>query len=242
MRTGRSIACGPMPGAAIGTVLGAWRVSGCGVRTRTSLLKSFPAVGLVSLALALSPLRAQEPVPAQTFRIEAVMEGVSPATGRDGVTYRMKAYLGHERTRVDLDIPGAENVYLLLDNATGAGWAIGKQQDGALPVTADAYRELVVDPQAPCARLRARCQPIGQREIAGVRAIGMRYAGARNTGPGGSDRGDMWVDPSNGLVLAYDGRTRDRKVRRMRVTEARNEALPDALFELPAALGNNRAR
>lgn len=190
-------------------------------------------------AFAQAP-HAQDPGPPPlTFRIEAIVEGVSPATGLADTVYGMTAYVGAERTRVDLDMPGTEGVYLLVDNATGVGWAIGKEQDAAMPVNADAYRELVLDPQAPCAGMRARCQPIGQRDIAGIRAQGVRYSGARAAGPGGSDRGQVWIDPASGLVLGYDGRTRDRQVRRMRATDVQRQALPDALFELPAALGHN---
>lgn len=218
----------------------AWRVG-----RRSRLREIFRSAVAASAALfacmasAQAP-HAQEPgPPAPTFRIEAIVEGVSPATGLADTVYGMTAYIGSERTRVDLDIPGTEDAYLLVDNDTGIGWAIGKEQDGAMPVNVDAYRELVLDPQAMCAGMRARCQPIGQRDIAGIRAQGMRYSGARAAGPGGSDRGQMWIDPASGLVLGYDGRTRDRQVRRMRATDVQRQELPDAMFELPAALGRN---
>src|SRR5690606_42159885 len=84
--------------------------------------------------------------------------------------------------------------------------------------------------------MRVSCQPLGHRDIAGVRAQGLRYSGARGRGPGASDRGQMWFDPASGLVVSYEARTRDRKTRRMRATEVRREPLPPALFELPTAL------
>ena len=168
--------------------------------------------------------------------LEAVVTGVNPATGRDGSTYAVRAYVGADRTRIDLDVPGAERAYLLLDNASGQGWAISKDSDAALPVSIDSYRELVVDPAAPCAGMQVRCDPLGHRDMAGVRARGLRYTGARGRGPGGSDRGELWIDPDTGIVLGYDARTRDGAPRRLRATGLRREALPAALFELPAPL------
>lgn len=170
------------------------------------------------------------------FMFHAMVTGVDPATGRDGSTFAVSAYMGAERTRIDLHMPEAGNAYLIVDNDSGNGWVISKDSDAALPVSTDSYRELVVDPQTPCAHMRVSCQPLGHRDIAGVRALGLRYAGARGRGPGASDRGQMWIDPASGLVVSYDARTRDRKIRRMRVTEVRRERLPPALFELPSAL------
>lgn len=170
------------------------------------------------------------------FMLKAVVTGVDPATGREDSTYAVRAYVGAERTRIDLDLPGAERAYLLLDNATGNGWAISKDSDAALPVSIDSYRELVVDPAAPCAGMQVRCDPLGPRDMAGVRARGLRYTGARGRGPGGSDRGELWIDPDTGIVLGYDARTRDGRPRRLRATGLSREALPAALFELPTPL------
>ena len=210
-----------------------------GCKTGTTARRAHAAYITCLLALLCLPqARAQDPAnaPPGDFMIEAVVTGVNPATGRDGSTFSVKAYVGGERTRIDLGMPEADNAYIIVDNETGLGWVISKDRDAALPVSTDSYRELVVDPQAPCARMQARCEPLGYRGVAGVRAQGTRYAGARGRGSGGSDRGDMWVDPDSGLVVSYDGRTRDRKTRRMRATQVRREALPGALFELPAPL------
>src|SRR5690554_4666583 len=99
------------------------------------------SVGLFTCTAFAQAPHAQDPGPPPlTFRIEAIVEGVSPATGLADTVYGMTAYVGAERTRVDLDMPGTEGVYLLVDNATGVGWAIGKEQDAAMPVNADAYR------------------------------------------------------------------------------------------------------
>lgn len=185
-----------------------------------------------------SHARAQDGAVSQAddFMIEAMVTGVNPATGRDESMFAVRAYLGAERTRIDLDIPEADNAYIIVDNDTGNGWVISKDSDAALPISIDSYRELVVDPEAPCARMRVSCQPLGHRDIAGVRAQGLRYSGARDRGPGASDRGEMWVDSTSGLVVSYEARTRDRKTRRMRATDVRRQPLPSALFELPAAL------
>lgn len=198
------------------------------------------ATSVVCMLLLLWPSRAQakEAAVPQTgdLMVEAMVTGVNPATGRDDSTFAVRAYVGAERTRIDLHMPEADNAYMIVDNDSGNGWVISKDSDAALPIHTDSYRGLVVDPQAPCAHMRVSCQPLGRRDIAGVRAQGLRYSGARGRGPGASDRGEMWIDPSSGLVVGYEARTRDRKSRRMRATDVRREPLPTALFELPAAL------
>lgn len=200
-----------------------------------------PAAMLVIGCVLAWQAAAQAPDPADTqadtLHLEAMVEGVNPATGREGGAYAVRAWLGAERTRVELEVAGAPDAYLLVDNQTGSGWAIATDREAALPVQTDAYRMLVVDPAAPCARMQARCQAIGQRNIAGVRAQGMRYTNAGDAGPGGSDRGQVWVDPATGLILAYDGQTRGRSVRRMRATRVEHAPVSDDLFVLPAALG-----
>ena len=202
------------------------------------LVRTAMAIACMLALVCLPHARAQENAdpPAGDFMLQAVVTGVNPATGRDGSTFAVKAYVGAERTRIDLDIPEADRAYLLLDNATGNGWAISKDKEAALPISADSYRELVVDPQAPCAGMQLSCDPLGHRDIAGVRAQGLRYTGARGRGPGGSDRGELWIDPASGLVVGYDGRTRDGKARRLRASDVLREALPAALFELPVEL------
>ncbi|MGO3128036.1 MAG: hypothetical protein ACTIJY_08185 [Luteimonas sp.] len=168
--------------------------------------------------------------------LEMVVTGVDPATGRDGATYSAKVFVGPQRTRIDVNTPGGEKAYLLLDNDSGRGWAISKQQDAALPLQSDAYRQLQVNPQSPCAQFKVRCEQVGHREIAGVRAQGLRFTGARGRGPGGSHRGEVWIDPGTGLILGYDTQTQNRQVRRMRTTDVRRVALPDAMFQLPVSL------
>src|SRR5690606_25790869 len=77
------------------------------------------------------PARAQDAAlpQADDFMIEAMVTGVNPATGRDGSTFAVRAYLGAERTRIDLHMPEAEDAYLIGDNDPGNGGATSKARD-----------------------------------------------------------------------------------------------------------------
>src|SRR5690606_35725291 len=142
----------------------------------TATGRSTLAASLACMLVLAWPCHARAPdaaLPqAGDFMIEAMASGVNPATGRDGSTVAVRACLGAAPTRIDLHMPEAEDAYLIVDNDSGNGWVISKDSDAALPISTDSYRELVVDPQAPCARMRVSCQPLGHRDIAGVRVQG----------------------------------------------------------------------
>src|SRR5690606_41196686 len=79
--------------------------------------------------------------------------------------------------------------------------------------------------------MRVSCQPLGHRDIAGVRAQGLRYSGARGRGPGASDRGQMWFDPASGLVVSYEARTRDRSEEHTSELQSRENLVCRLLLE-----------
>ncbi len=206
---------------------------------RSAYPKAAAAAFGLAVALCLSaPARAGE-----TLRIKAIV------VGHEGVGFNVgerpspvTIHLNGERSRVDFNGRGAEAIHLLVDEQTRRGWIIDSGQSRAIPMVARGFGELLVDPEAPCARLGVRCRPVPSRVIAGVRAQGWRYMDADRRGPGGTSRGEFWVDPARGLILAYEGhrngRSRTYRMQAMSVTPVEDA---DALFELPRGPGGKGA-
>ncbi len=179
----------------------------------------------------------------ETLRIKAIV------VGQEGVGFNVgdrpspvTIHLDGERSRVDFNGRGAEAIHLLVDEQTRRGWIIDAGQSRALPMVARGFGELLVDPEAPCARIGVRCRPVPSRVIAGVRAQGWRYMDADRRGPGGTSRGEFWVDPTRGLILAYEGhrngRSRTYRMQAMSVTPVEDAS---GLFELPRDPGTQGA-
>lgn len=171
------------------------------------------------------------------LRMQAVMTGANPFRPRDeSAEFPVTVYLKGDAARVDFAGPDGERGMLLHDAATGKGWMVSLEQGLAVPIGSAGFHELRVDPNDPCAALRLRCQPMGERFVGGTLAIGWRYRNAGARGPGGTSNGDFWVDPEHGVILAYRGQTRDRDVHALRAVSVTHDPLPDVLFELPETI------
>ncbi len=194
------------------------------------------AAAVAGLSVAADPAPAATGAGAPQFTLQSVVTGLDPGTGRDGATFALTTHAGDARVRFDLPRPDGSEVRLLVDRDTGEGWAFDATERAGLPVKADAVQQLVVDPAAPCARMRVTCHREPRKSIAGVQAEGWRYAGADQRGPGGSHAGTLWIDPASGIVLGYEARTRNRSVRRMRAVSLQVAPVDAAVLRPPPAL------
>lgn len=197
-------------------------------------LSALAAVTMLACVALSTQARAQTSEAPVQFTLQSVVTGLDPATGRDDTTFGVTAHAGAQRVRIELATANRPPATMLLDRASGEGWAFDPAGRSGLPVSSDAALQMTVNPAAPCARMRVTCHPLPARSLAGVEAAGWRYAGAARRGPGGSHAGSMWVDPASGVVLGYEARTRDRKVRRMRALSFQVGPVPDHLLEFPA--------
>jgi hypothetical protein len=169
------------------------------------------------------------------FTMQATMVGSNPfQSGYDGSAFPVTLYVTGEATRADFTGPNGERGMMLHDASTNEGWLISLDEGIALPIESPGMRDLLVDPQAPCAKFPGRCQPTRSRFVAGKPAKGWRYRNADGRGPGGTSDGEFWTDPEHGLVLAYRGRKRgwDRTYELWAESVSYGE-LPEVLFELP---------
>lgn len=207
-----------------------------------SLMPSGMRAAACALALALivvAPARAGE-----ALRIKAIIEGESGIGLTDSRRpMAVTIHLGEGKSRIDFNQRGAEAIHMLIDEQTRSGWLIDSGRARMMPAQARGFSELLVDPQAPCRDLGVQCRQVPARTIAGVRAQGWRYLGAGQRGPGGTARGQFWVDPARGLILGYEGyragRSRMYKMQAMSVVTVEDAA---GLFELPDAGGEEAAR
>lgn len=207
-----------------------------------SLKASAIRIVVCGLALAFAiaaPVRAEE-----ALRIKAVIEGqAGPGLADGNRPVPVTIHLAEGKSRIDFNQRGAESIYMLIDEQSGNGWLVDSGRAQALPAQARGFAELRVDPDEPCSGLGVQCRQIPARMIAGVRAQGWRYLGAGQRGPGGTARGEFWVDPARGLILGYEGhragRSRMYKMQALSVVTVEDAT---ELFELPDADGGGRAR
>lgn len=195
---------------------------------------------LVVCLTLVPPAMAEEPFvapPEPAVRMQAVMTGANPFRPQGEPTeFPVTIYLQEDALRVDFAGPNGERGMLLHDAANRKGWLVSLEEGLAVPIGSAGFHELRVDPNDPCAALRLRCQPMGERFVGGTLAIGWRYRNAGARGPGGTSNGDFWVDPEHGVILAYRGQTRDRDVHALRAVSVTHDPLPDVLFELPETI------
>jgi hypothetical protein len=182
------------------------------------------ACGFALLLAVVAPAGAEE-----ALRIKAIIEGQAGTGFTDGNRpMPITIHLTPEKSRIDFNQRGAESIYMLVDEQTRRGWLVDSGLAQAMPAQARGFSELLVDPQQPCQGLGVQCRQIPARMIAGVRAQGWRYLGAGLRGPGGTARGEFWVDPARGLILGYEGyrtgRSRVYKMRTMSVTTVEDAA------------------
>lgn len=197
------------------------------------------ACGLALVVAGLAPARA-----AEVLRVKAVIEGQDgPVFAGNHRPLPVTLHLKPGASRVDFNQRGAEGIYMLIDEQTRQGWLVDGDGESAVPLQARGFAELWVDPEAPCEQFGVRCRPVPSRMIAGVRAEGWRYLDAGRRGPGGTARGEFWVDRAHGLIVGYEGyragRSRAYKMRAMSITPVEDAA---KLFELPEPAGGERAR
>lgn len=197
------------------------------------------ACGLALVLAVVTPAHAGE-----ALRIKAVIEGQAGTGFTDGNRpMPVTIHLADGKSRIDFNQRGAESVYMLLDEQSGRGWLVDSGRAQAMPTQARGFSELLVDPSEPCRELGVQCRQTPARMIAGVRAQGWRYLGAGQRGPGGTARGQFWVDPARGLILGYEGHRAGRS-RMYRMWAMSVVTVEDAaeLFELPDAVGEDSAR
>ncbi len=196
-------------------------------------------LALVSPAMADEPLADAGGAPEKpALQMQAIMTGANPfkPQGRPS-EFPVTVYLQGDAVRVDFAGPNGERGLMLHDAASQEGWLVSLEEGLAVPIGAAGLHELWVDPQEPCANIGVRCQPMGERFVAGTLATGWRYRNAEGRGPGGTSEGDFWLDAEHGVILAYRGRTRDRDhVHELRATSVTYGPLPAILFELPKTI------
>lgn len=191
--------------------------------------------------LAFPAMATEEPLvapPEPAVQMQAVMVGANPFRPQGSPSeFPVTVYLQGDAVRVDFTGPNGERGLLLHDSESQRGWLVSLEEGVALPIGAAGFHDLWVDPQAPCADMGVRCQPMGERFVAGALASGWRYRNADGRGPGGTSDGDFWIDPSHGVILAYRGHMRDRdKVHELRAESVAYGPLPAVLFELPKTI------
>ena len=167
--------------------------------------------------------------------LHAVATGMGPV--RQQAPMMLKVHLADARLRIDFDAPARAGGYLLADTGARQAWLVSEAGEVALPVPTPVWTDFRVDPAAPCAGMRARCEP-GPADVVANRLVQTwRYRDADGRGPDGTDRGTLSVDPRTGLVMAFTGRLAGRAaVREFRVTAVDQAPLEKALFELPRTL------
>jgi len=149
-------------------------------------------------------------------------------------------YFREGATRIDFRDAAGASYQLLLPGGDKPGWILDGK-GAALPAPRAAW-PLVFDPQAPCAGqgMFASCQSQGPGLVAGQNARHWRYRFSRNTGPGLTSRGDMWLDAETGLVLAYRGETGAGLPQEWRVQSVTYGPLPEDTFDPPKAVAPGR--
>lgn len=149
-------------------------------------------------------------------------------------------YFREGELRIDFRDADGKSFRLLLPADGQPGWIVDAK-GAALPAL-KARWPLVFDPQAPCAGqgMFANCQSQGPGLVAGRNARHWRYRLTRNTGPGLTSRGDMWLDADTGLVLSYRGETGTGLSQEWRVQSVDYGALPEGTFDLPKSISADR--
>lgn len=149
-------------------------------------------------------------------------------------------YFREDALRIDFSDAAGKSYRLLLPGAGQPGWIVDAKGT-ALPAL-KARWPLVFDPQAPCAGqgMFANCQSQGPGLIAGQNARHWRYRFTRNTGPGLTSRGDMWLDAETGLVLSYRGETGAGLPQEWQVQSVDYRTLPEGTFDLPKSITRDR--
>ena len=188
-----------------------------------------------ALALLCGTAVAAGPAGTPDVTLHAVATGMGPV--RQQAPMMLKVHLTDARLRIDFDAPAGAGGYLLADTGARQAWLVSEAGEVALPIPAPVWTAFRVDPAAPCAGMRARCEPGPADVIANRLVQTWRYRDADGRGPDGTDRGTLSVDPRTGLVMAVTGRLAGRAaVREFRVTAVEQAPLEKALFELPRTL------
>lgn len=145
-------------------------------------------------------------------------------------------YFREGALRIDFRDADGKSLRLLLPADGQPGWIVDAK-GAALPAAKTRW-PLVFDPQAPCAGqgMFANCQSQGPGLVAGQNARHWRYRFTRNTGPGLTSRGDMWLDAETGLVLSYRGETGAGLPQEWQVQSVDYGVLPEDTFDLPKSV------
>lgn len=193
----------------------------------------------VALSLAAADVRSEVAVTSDENRdvtLHAVATGVGPVR-RGGESIPLTVRMADGHLRIDFKTPRGEDGYLLSRDGGTQAWLVSVPGQLAMPMPAPAWATFRLDPDAPCAAMRARCEPAQVDVLANRLVRAWRYRGADGRGPDGTDSGTLWVDPRTGLVLGFRGRVVGRDdTRELKVVSVEHGALDDALFTLPRTL------
>lgn len=192
---------------------------------------------MLSLVLCASHAATAQQVPAEGVA-QVLTNQLGPMTRASprGKLEPVTVYFREGAVRVDFRDASGASFQLLLPGEGQPGWFVGAK--GAAMPAPNAKWPLVFDPLAPCAGqgMFASCQGQGQGLVAGQNARHWRYRFSRNSGPGMTSRGDMWLDAETGLVLSYRGETGVGLAQEWRVQSVTYGPLPEDTFELPASI------
>lgn len=199
-----------------------------------------PAIGLMVLraGVAATAVACSAPTAMAGSTQGVVLHGVMVdhdpfQAAADTRAFPVTVYLKGKASRVDFEGPAGERG-MLLDPAEGERWLVALEQGAALPVPGGGLGALQRDPADPCRDMKGHCEPTKRRFVAGINAAGWLYRGAAGTGPAGTSDGKFWIDPDQGLVLAWEGRKRGRgETYRFQADRVSIDALPDVIFQLP---------
>lgn len=191
------------------------------------------AVALAFCLCACAAAEAQQAAAEGVAQVSTNQLGPLTRARPRGKLEPVTVYFREGAVRIDFHDAAGASYQLLLPGDGRPGWILDAKGT-ALPAPNAAW-PLVFDPDAPCAGqgMFANCQSQGPGLVAGKNARHWRYRFSRNTGPGMTSRGDMWLDAETGLVLAYRGETGVGLAQEWRVQSVSYGPLPEDTFDLP---------
>lgn len=170
-------------------------------------------------------------------KVQALLSGTGThsVSNPDGMAAET-IWLKGDRVRVDFDAGQGRRGRILRDGR-GHAWLFMSTSGRALPARHISIGAITrLDPARPCWGLGFACASTADRVIAGRPAQGWRYRHAGQSGPGGTDSGEFWIDAEYGVLLAYKGKDVGERNHLMEATAIEFQPLPAATFEPPAAV------
>ena len=149
-----------------------------------------------------------------------------------GVLEPVRVYFRGHAVRIEFTDRGGKPYVLLIPDGAKTGWIL--DATGAIPVPR-APLPVVMDLDAPCGAsgLLVECTSRGPALVDGLATVQWRYRLPAGRGPGGTNRGTLWLDPLTGVVVRYVGSAGIGPLREWRVTRLEYGPVPASLFEVP---------